>query len=70
MKVLYDLWTGHPSLHKPMYDPPTLSSQLGDAGFREIVEVERNHSRGIPDIAALESGTGYECSLYMEAFRV
>ncbi|MCC7539669.1 MAG: methyltransferase domain-containing protein [Deltaproteobacteria bacterium] len=69
VKIAYDFITGHPSLHKTMYDPPALSKMIVEAGFSDVLVQDRNVSRGIPDIDVLEAGPGYDHSLYVEALR-
>ena len=67
--ALYDVWMGHPSMHKTMYDEQVLSEMLVGAGFVDIRRCERGQSERIGDLELLESAEGYAHSLYVEAVR-
>lgn len=66
IRAAYEWYSGYPSVHKTMYDEPTLRAALGRHDFRHITIEARGQSARIPEIADVESGT-YECSLYVEA---
>ena len=68
LRALYEQITGYPSVHKTMYDEPSLSQMLSSHGFVSIRRETRGHSLLIPEIGEVEKQTGEDRgSLYLDA---
>ena len=65
LRRTYESLNGYPSMHKTMYDEPSLSEMLLQGGFHSIVRETRGRSARIPEIGDVEQGD-YACSLYLE----
>ena len=66
LRSLYEKISGYPSMHKTMYDEPSLCRILSSHGFGSMRHSTRGHSALIPEIGDVEAGE-YDCSLYIEA---
>ena len=66
LRALYEQISGYPSMHKTMYDEPSLRQLLSSHGFGSIRREPRGQSSLVPEIADVEAGE-FECSLYLDS---
>ncbi len=66
LRAIYEHASGYPSMHKTMYDEPSLRQMLTSNGFGSIRRETRGRSALIPEIGDVEWGE-YEYSLYLES---